>query len=303
MQIAVTGATGFIGQSVVANALREGWCVRAASRQVHANKKDLAWFRTHDQSVEEYASIFDGCDAVIHLAGPAHARKSDRDTYRNGIIGLTKTILRACERSQVPRLIFASTVKVFGSHQTGRLSESTVPEPDCDYGRAKLQAEQMLLTATGATRGVILRLPPVYGSGMKGGLKHIFALSRLPIPVVVPCSIREQNFVWVENLAKIFLAAAEGQVIQQVLMAHDPKSITIPALMKAVRESSNLSKSTFMSFEPPSVLKDLMMRHSFGQAMLASKLYQTNHQDVLGALGLSDPEDAIRAIVQGLGSI
>ncbi len=106
-------------------------------------------------------------------------------------------------RSGVNRIVFASSVKVFGEETSGCVDETQVPDPQTAYGRSKWRAEQLVLEYAerhGLT-AVSLRLPMVYGPTKKGNLYQMIkaidhgrfpALPRLP---AVRSILHIRNFV------------------------------------------------------------------------------------------------------------
>lgn len=115
LTLAVTGAAGFLGRAVVAQAIAGGHETRALLRgdapegwsDVAVTRADLAV----PENLGTIAAAFDGVDAVIHCAArlggddAAHAR----DT-----LAATDTVLAAVARARVPRLVLASSLSVYG---------------------------------------------------------------------------------------------------------------------------------------------------------------------------------------------
>ena len=72
----------------------------------------------------------------------------------------------AVERINLKRLVYLSTVDVYGNQPRLPVTEDTLPRPESWYGRAKYECEQIVRRRqdSGAVRS-ILRLPGVYGPG------------------------------------------------------------------------------------------------------------------------------------------
>ncbi|MGY8974444.1 MAG: NAD-dependent epimerase/dehydratase family protein, partial [Sphingomonadales bacterium] len=69
MTIALTGATGFVGQAVLAEALRCEEPVRALTRRPMAQREGVAWVEGTLDSKPALAQLVAGAEAVIHVAG------------------------------------------------------------------------------------------------------------------------------------------------------------------------------------------------------------------------------------------
>jgi UDP-glucose 4-epimerase len=74
------------------------------------------------------------------------------------------------------------------------ISEATPPAPQCAYGRSKREGEIRMLEAYASrpSDATALRLPPVYGEGMKGNLRGMMraAAIALPLPLGALTAVR-----------------------------------------------------------------------------------------------------------------
>jgi UDP-glucose 4-epimerase len=144
------------------------------------------------------------CEAIIHLAAKVHAidDRSENDYETINVEG-TKHVLDAAVRSGVNRIVFASSVKVFGEETNGCVDETRAPDPQTAYGRSKWRAEQLVseYAERHGLTAVSLRLPMVYGPTKKGNLYRMIkaidhgrfpVLPRLP---VVRSILHIRNFV------------------------------------------------------------------------------------------------------------
>lgn len=116
MKIAITGASGFIGQHVVRAALTAGHNVVALARSQTRFLKEVA----DNPSAIEYRicdllqnnslpSAIEGCDCVIHLA--ANMNHSAPNQAADTLTG-TRNLLNALEKANIPHLIGVSSISV-----------------------------------------------------------------------------------------------------------------------------------------------------------------------------------------------
>jgi nucleoside-diphosphate-sugar epimerase len=188
--IAVTGASGFIGQHVCSDLLRQGYSVRALTRDPSRMEPGVQAYLTPDlRRVELLRPGLRGVDSVIHLAGHAHVMSGiggDAEFRAVNIEG-TRAVAEAAAAESVRQLIFSSSVKAMGEGGNAPVSDESAENPHDSYGRSKLEAEHGL-SEIGDREGLavtILRFPLVYGPGVKGNLRRLFdAVWRgFPIPV------------------------------------------------------------------------------------------------------------------------
>lgn len=158
MRNLVTGADGFIGSALVA-ALGRVDEVRATDR----GDGDIA-------DAGHVAALFARpVDRVFHLAGlPSGATEADYAAGHRVNVAATTLLLRQC-RMQVerggplPRLVYASSIAVFGVPLPARIDDATVPAPSLSYGTQKRTSELLIDDASrrGDVDGRSLRLAGV----------------------------------------------------------------------------------------------------------------------------------------------
>lgn len=171
MRLAVTGATGLVGQFVVEEALQRGDSVVALCRTPPAPGRFSSPVSRIGFDLAEDPPTLVGCDALIHL-GLAHlpgryrgGEGGDPEGFRRTNIDGTLRLFEAARRDGVRRILFLSSRAVYGSYPPGTpLAEDLAPLPDTLYGEVKLAAEEALVELHGP--GLVtasLRATGVYG--------------------------------------------------------------------------------------------------------------------------------------------
>ncbi len=97
-----------------------------------------------------------GCDALIHLAGSM--KFYDPAAMREGNVEMTRNLLAALPPKA--RVIYASSISVYGKNISGKVDERTNPNPDSVYAKTKYEAERMVMARPGS---IALRIGPIYG--------------------------------------------------------------------------------------------------------------------------------------------
>ena len=153
MAVLVTGAGGFLGQTLVDTLIARGTEVlgfdyAAPKDEVLDRWKGRAEFRQGDIRdaglIAGLAAESGTGDPIIHLAGVLTAG-CDRDP-RSAIevnIGGTRNVLEGALKNGRRRVVFASTIGVYGRGLPQPLTEDMPLEPDGWYGLTKQSAEQM----------------------------------------------------------------------------------------------------------------------------------------------------------------
>ena len=180
MRVVVTGAGGFIGRALVEALAKEGdheiiaVDTVAAPGPVPAN---TTWLVGDIVNPEFVAHIFaQACDALVHLATvPGGAAEEYRALAQRVNLDATLALLEAIRTNPIPpRVVFASSISVYGELPDALVDDETPSVPVMIYGAHKAMAETWVATLTRRSEidGLSLRLPGIVArprapSGMK----------------------------------------------------------------------------------------------------------------------------------------
>jgi len=192
MIVAITGASGFIGQHLVRQFGAAGWEVRALVRR--------------DIELGKSPELFAGADVVVHAAGATRAPSVDLLETSN--VALTSRMLQAAADARVGRFVFVSSLAAVGpamSHDKP-IDETTVPAPLEAYGRSKLDAER-LVQASKDLPTVIVRPAAVYGPGDRDFLE-LFRLARHGVAIHAANREHWLSIIHGDDVARAIVRAA-----------------------------------------------------------------------------------------------
>ena len=177
----MTGAAGFIGSHLVEQLLAEGAHVVGidcfTDYYARALKDaNLAAPRRHDRFTFVESQLQDAdldhllrdTTHVFHLAAQAGVRKSwgvDFAVYTACNVEATQVLLEACTRTELSKVVYASSSSVYGDSGEMPMREDQRPQPVSPYGVSKLAAEHLCYLYWVAHRvpTVSLRYFTVYG--------------------------------------------------------------------------------------------------------------------------------------------
>jgi nucleoside-diphosphate-sugar epimerase len=151
-------------------------------------------------------------EVVHHLAALIPQRRADPETMRAVNVGGTKNVLDAARAAGVRRVVFLSSVEVFGVPAIVPCPEDGPLAPLGEYGRNKIAAEALCREA--AAQGlevVILRPPTIVGPGLEEPfLVGLMAAIRDGRPVTLLGDGRNRfQFVHAEDVVSACLLAAD----------------------------------------------------------------------------------------------
>lgn len=215
MRVLVTGARGFLGSHVLRALSARGIDVRVLTRAPASSAAgDMVVGDAADPRVADLATR--DIDAVIHLAARVHVlRETAVDPlaeFRRANVEPTSALAAAARANGARVFIFASSVKAVGETTTRPLSRAAPAAPRDAYGVSKREAEIVLRTlADGPMRVVPVRLPLLYGPGMKANMLILMRLVDRGAPVPVGTSGNARSLLYVGNAAAAFAhLAASG---------------------------------------------------------------------------------------------
>jgi len=199
LTLAISGGTGFVGGALIRHALAAGHGVRALARRPQPARDGLAWIAGDLADPRALATLCDGADAVIHVAGVVNA--PDRAGFVAGNIEGTRAMLAAAGDGQ--RFVHVSSL--------------AAREPALSvYGWSKAEAEH--LVEASATNWAIVRPPAIYGPGDLDQL-DLFKLARKGLALLPPPG--RLSLIAVDDLARLLLALATDRTAGMVYEADD----------------------------------------------------------------------------------
>ena len=184
--IAITGATGFVGQEVVEQLLAAGHHVRALTRRAQSPRDGLTWVEGTLDDVAALTELAHSADAVLHIAGAVNV-PTRADFARANITG-TANMVAGAKAAGVRRFIHVSSLAA----REPLLS---------NYGWSKAEAERVV-EASGLDWAII-RPPAVYGPRDKDMLE-LFQMARRGVMLLPPAG--RTSVIHVTDLARLLIA-------------------------------------------------------------------------------------------------
>ena len=144
MKIFITGNLGFIGTHLSELLIEKGFTVIGFdNKQESGNEKyECIHGNVLDGELLNKCTS-DNINLIIHLAAEHKDNIKPKSLYHDINVRGTQNIITACELNDINKIIFTSTVAVYGLNPN-ETNEDSVAKPFNDYGQSKLQVEQLL---------------------------------------------------------------------------------------------------------------------------------------------------------------
>lgn len=157
-------------------------------------------------------------DYVFHLAASLPQSRLSKNEFQAINVGGTKNVIEGCIKYNVKKLIFPSTIEVYGAQKIERpLKETDELKFTGEYSRNKYECENLLKSAYNdyGLETVALRLPLILGAGLKHEKTYLtlFDFLYLGLPVLLPYANIPFHAVAGEDAADAFILAAVKEKI------------------------------------------------------------------------------------------
>ena len=237
--IFVTGATGFIGTTLVNELVRRGHRVhaltRAASDRTGLDHAQVTIVRGDLMDPESLAAGMKGCTHVFHLAAYAKNWARDPQTfYRQNVDGM-RNVFHAASANGVERVTFTSSIVTFGPTAPGIVGDETMPRLTdryyTEYEETKAAAEEEALKmAANGFPVVIVNPTRVYGPGKLTEGNSVSLMidqyDRGLVPILLDRGINVGNYAFVDDLVRGHILAMEkGRIGERYILGGENASL------------------------------------------------------------------------------
>lgn len=164
-RIVVTGASGFIGSALVKRLVADHKDVTAtARRQTEALSKELGAPVSKLEVMGELPD-FDGVETIVHCATPNDIQSKAEDGGLALAVMGTRRLLEKAARQGVRRVVYLSTLQVYGTELEGKIDETSPVCCESLYGLNHYLGEEVCryFVHTSGLDIVALRPSNVYG--------------------------------------------------------------------------------------------------------------------------------------------
>jgi len=174
----ITGGAGFFGGVLAAHLRSAGWEIALLDRlgdagmeqQFPLARADL----TRPDEIEAAFAHLGKQEIVFHCAAlMGHEFPDPNEVWRHNVEG-TRNLAAAAVRHGVRKIVYTSSICVFGRGYDHPVTEDEPVNPIETYGKSKLEAERILLGPEASVPAAALRVPTIVSPGRLGLLTILF---------------------------------------------------------------------------------------------------------------------------------
>jgi nucleoside-diphosphate-sugar epimerase len=226
-KVLVTGASGFIGSTLVEKLIKEGYDVTAGIRKSSSKKylqdTRIKFLDLPYNNPKELEKILkeENYNTIFHLAGLTKAKRKE-DFYKINF-GYVKSLVDALSGLET-KLIFFSSFAAHGPGEEKTFCECRVEdlnEPNTEYGKAKLQAEEYI-RENFKGKYIILRPTGVYGPRETDYFVYFQTINNHLEPYL-GFTAQRLTFVYIDDLVDLSILAMNSDVSQKTYFVSDGK--------------------------------------------------------------------------------
>lgn len=244
-QVLVTGADGFVGNSLCSFLETAGYSIIRAVR--NGSKQNTAYdVGDISESTDWSAALKTAPDTVVHLAAVMPGKKTDdkdslsisRQVNTQGTLNFASQ----CAASDVKRFVFLSSVKVLGEGGETPYTCEDSPAPVGAYAVSKQEAEQGLqhIAEESGLELVILRPVLVYGPGVKSNFFSLLKAVDIGVPFPFASINNRRSLIYLGNLVDaIRICIDHPEAAGKSFLVSDGDDVSTPELLHRIGLSLN----------------------------------------------------------------
>lgn len=209
MTTLVTGGSGFFGEVVVRHLRERGDQVRIFDLVENDDRpQDTEMVRGDVCDRDAVKRAVQGVDVVHHNVAQVPLAKDKEKFWAVNVEG-TRILLEEALRAGVRKVVLVSSSAIYGVPDRNPVTLATLPRPQEDYGRAKLEGERLGRDFAGRGLSVsVVRPRTILGHGRLGIFQILFEWVRRSRPVfTLGSGDNRYQFVHADDLARLCLLA------------------------------------------------------------------------------------------------
>ena len=200
--IAIIGGSGFVGSRLIQD-------IKDRSKIVNYDKTQSAQFPYLTvlgdvRDLEALPRVLKAADFVVLLAAEHRDDVTPTSLYYDVNVQGTANVLEAMDRESIRKLVFTSTVAIYGMNRSTPPKEEDPPDAFNDYGKSKVEAEKLIETwvAKGDGRSAMIVRPTViFGEDNRGNVYNLLEQLHRGRFIMIGNGLNRKSMAYVGNVS------------------------------------------------------------------------------------------------------
>ena len=247
-KLLITGVAGFIGSKVASRFISEGFDVFGiddlSKGKIQNIPKGIDFKKANLSDEKIYKKIPKKFNSILHLAGQSSGEESfynpEEDLKKNTLS--TLNIIKHGIKSGAEKIIYASSMSVYGDIGNRAAHEQMICNPISCYGISKLTSEKYLNIFKNKLPFISLRMFNVFGYGqdmknLKQGMVSIYIAQALKDNIInVRGSIsRIRDFIYIDDVVEAWFRSTVNKIRpNQVLNVGSGRTTSVKKLLQII---------------------------------------------------------------------
>ncbi len=245
-KILVTGVAGFIASKICKKLIKKNYIVYGVDDLSTGNQKNIPQkvkFYKFDLSNYNNFKILPKCDYIFHLAG----QSSGDISFDDPVLDIKKNTISTINlinygiKSKTKKIIYASSMSIYGDYKIPKYSENLIPDPKSCYGVSKYMSENYLKIFSKKIDYVIFRMFNVYGPGqdlknLRQGMVSIYLAQALRNKkIVVRGSLnRVRDFIYIDDVVDVWVKSLSKNIKNETFNLSTGKATSVKNLLNYI---------------------------------------------------------------------
>ncbi len=239
MHYLITGSSGFIGSRLLERLFKEKRNIKILGRK-NIIKRNINFFKYDLRNNNIPKEAFINVDTVVHCAGIAHDTESKlylASDYNLINFISTMRLAKLASEQGVNNFIYISSVKAAPFRENIPNDETSVSEPEDEYGYSKRNSENALLELQKSINMSIIIIRPalVYGDDVAGNLRNMIEKIDKNFFPPIPRIENKRSMVHIDYLIDFILNITQYKNTKgQIFIIADKKTYTITEIYDSI---------------------------------------------------------------------
>ncbi|MEM5772119.1 MAG: NAD(P)-dependent oxidoreductase [Candidatus Aenigmatarchaeota archaeon] len=313
MKFLVIGASGCIGNALIEFLLENKLEVKALIHETPISQKNIEFFKGDINEPSTLLPAMKDIDVVYHLAFPM-TQLAYSLPYKDLFYlqcKATENIIKSAISSGVKRIVYVSSVSVYGNPKYFPIDENHPTNPKNYYALTKLETEKILKNYSNEIETVILRAAPVYGPKSKIFYKLLEEIEKGKLGIIGDGN-KKTHLLGVKNCAlALYLSGIKQNINNEIFNIADLEPIKFNELYKLIIDYLNIKEikkipywkaylfALFSEFYSSISGKSAKFSKAFLETLTRERIYSIEKaKNILGYIPRVSIEEGIKEMIK-----